>query len=59
MMNKFKQEFKEMFDDDYIRIGTKVIRPYSVLWWLVSIGQGALGAFCVYVFYMLMWLVLG
>lgn len=58
-MNKFKQEFKEMFDDDYIRIGKKVIRPYSVLWWFVSLSQGLLGASCVYVFYILMWLVLG
>lgn len=55
----FKEEFIEMFKDDYKHIGKYVIRPFSIAWWTINIGQGLLGAFGFYVFYLLMWVALG
>lgn len=55
----FKKEFIKVFKDDYIHIGKYVIRPFSLVWWLVNIGIGLLGAVGFYVFYILMWVVLG
>lgn len=55
----FKEEFIEMFKDDYKHIGKYVIRPFSIAWWAINIGQGLLGAFGFYVFYLLMWAALG
>lgn len=55
----FKKEFIKVFKDDYILIGKYVIRPFSLVWWLVYIGIGLLSAVGFYVFYILMWVVLG
>lgn len=55
----FKKEFIKVFKDDYIHIGKYVIRPFSLVWWLVYIGIGLLSAVGFYVFYILMWVVLG
>ena len=55
----FKKEFIEVFKDDYIHIGKYVIRPFSLVWWLFNIGIGLLSAVGFYVFYILMWVVLG
>ena len=55
----FKREFIKVFKDDYIHIGKYVIRPFSLVWWLVYIGIGLLSAVGFYVFYILMWVVLG
>ena len=55
----FKKEFIKVFKDDYIHTGKYVIRPFSLAWWLVNIGIGLLGAVGFYVFYILMWVVLG
>ena len=55
----FKKEFIKVFKDDYIHIGKYVIRPFSLAWWLVNIGIGLLSAVGFYVFYILMWVVLG
>lgn len=55
----FKQEFIEMFKDDYIKIGKYVLKPFSLGWWLMCLVQGAIGAVCLWGFYMLMWLAIG
>lgn len=55
----FKKEFIKVFKDDYIHIGKYVIRPFSLVWWLVNIGIGLLSAVGFYVFYILMWVTLG
>lgn len=55
----FKKEFIKVFKDDYILIGKYVIRPFSLVWWLVYIGIGLLSAVGFYAFYILMWVVLG
>ena len=47
----FKREFIKVFKDDYIHIGKYVIRPFSLVWWLVYIGIGLLSAVGFYVFY--------
>lgn len=28
-------ETKEIFSDDYIKVGNKKIRPFSIAWWIV------------------------
>lgn len=28
-------ETKEIFSDDYIKVGSKKIRPFSIAWWIV------------------------
>lgn len=28
-------EAKEIFSDDYIKVGNKKIRPFSIAWWIV------------------------
>ena len=33
-------EAKEIFSDDYIKVGSKKIRPFSITWWAVKIGCG-------------------
>lgn len=55
----FKREFIEMFKDDYKHVGKYVVRPFSFVWWAISIGQGLLGVVGFYVFYILMWIALG
>ena len=53
------REFIEFLRDDGIDVGRWHIRCFSPLWWLVRAGQGILGVAGVYVFYILLWLVMG
>lgn len=53
------QEFKELFEDDYIKVGKYRAVPFGPAWWIIRIGQGALGVFGFYAFYILMWILLG
>lgn len=55
----FMREVVEVFRDDYKYIGKYAIRPFSLAWWLINIGEGLLGAVGFYVFYILMWVTLG
>lgn len=54
----FMREVVEIFRDDYKYIGKYAIRPFSLAWWLINIGEGLLGAVGFYVFYVLMWITL-
>lgn len=42
--------FRENFKDDWIKVGKHYIKPFSVFWWLVRIGQGAFAVGCVFGF---------
>lgn len=53
------QEFKELFEDDYIKVGKYKAVPFGPAWWIIRIGEVALGVAWGYVVYMGMWLILG
>lgn len=58
-MKQFKNEIYEMFKDDWIRVGKKNIRPFSLAWWMILFAQCTLIMFIMYLFYVGMWIALG
>ena len=52
-------EFKNTFKNDHIYFKKGYVRAFSPLWWIIRVGQCALGVGMAYVFYCLMWLVMG
>lgn len=53
------REFIEFLRDDGIDVGKWHIRCFSPLWWMVRVGQSLLGVGAFYLFYVLLWLVMG
>lgn len=53
------REFIEFLRDDGIYVGKWHIRCFSPLWWVCRLGQGVIGCGIFYVFYILLWLVMG
>ena len=53
------REFIEFLRDDGIIIGKYHIRCFSFLWWICRFGQGLAGVGAFYLFYVLLWLVMG
>ena len=50
-------EAKEIFSDDYIKVGNKKIRPFSIAWWAIR-GAMALAAIVgMYVMYCAIWMI--
>lgn len=58
-MNEMVELFREIFEDDYIVIKNFLIEPFSFLWFVIRLGQCALGVVGVWAFYMAFWLLLG
>jgi hypothetical protein len=52
------QEFKEFFEDDYIRTKWFRAKPFTLLWWVIRGGQAMLGVAGFFGIYTLMWLAL-
>ena len=52
-------EFKKCFKDDYKKIGKYYIRPFSILWWLMFIGQGIAIVGGLWAFYVIAWILIG
>ena len=53
------KEFVEFLRDDGIVIGKYRIRCFSFLWWAIRVLQGAASVGIFYLFYVLLWLVMG
>ena len=50
-------ETREIFSDDYIKVGNKKIRPFSIAWWIVR-GVMVLAAIVsMYVIYCTIWMI--
>lgn len=50
-------ETKEIFSDDYIKIGNKKVRPFSIAWWAIR-GAMALAAIVgMYAIYCAIWMI--
>lgn len=48
---------KEIFSDDYIKVGNKKIRPFSIAWWIVR-GVMILAAIVgMYAMYCAIWMI--
>lgn len=53
------RDFKETFKDDYIYLRKVRIRPFSLAWWMIRIGQCVCGLAFAYIFYVLLWVLCG
>lgn len=51
-----RKDFIEIFKDDYKKIGKYSVRPFSVVWWIIFIMQGVMGAGAMYMFYCTFWI---
>ena len=49
-------EFVEIFKNDYINCGRLWVRPFSLAWWAVRIGQMTAMVAGMYLFYCGMWM---
>lgn len=52
------RELKDFFEDDYIKTKWFRAKPFTLLWWIIRIGQTALTVVGLWGFYVLMWLAL-
>lgn len=50
-------EFKEVFANDYIRMGRKVIRPFSIMWWVVKTLNCFVAIVGMYAIYCTIWMI--
>lgn len=51
------QEIKDTFRDDYIYLKHRKVRPFSLLWFLIRIGQCNICIIALYAFYCGMWII--
>lgn len=51
-------EFQVVFQDDYIRIGKRKIRPFSLLWWIIRFLQVVCGIGGMYLLYCSLWVLM-
>lgn len=49
-------EIKILFTNDYIKVGRKVIRPFSLAWWCVQLGKVLIGILSFYLLYCSLWM---
>lgn len=49
------RDMKELFKDDYKRIGKYIVRPFSVMWWILIGLQSLTGVLFFYTFYVVLW----
>lgn len=49
-------DFKAVFFNDYIKVGNKRIRPFSIAWWIIKMGQVMCGIGGMYLLYCNLWL---
>ena len=50
-------EAKEIFSDDYIKVGNKKVRPFSIAWWVIH-GVTTLAAIVgMYAMYCVIWMI--
>lgn len=57
MLKEFINDMKKWYGDDHIYIGHKCIKAFSLLWWIIRTIQCGVICGCLWVFYILMWLV--
>lgn len=52
--------FKRYFINDWIKVGKKTwVKPFSVFWWLIRIGQCSIVVGFLYFFYLMVWCLCG
>lgn len=49
-------EIKILFADDYIKVGRKVIRPFSFAWFVVILSKVMIGVLSFYFLYCSLWM---
>ena len=49
-------EIKMLFADDYIKIGRKVVRPFSFAWWCIQLSKVLIGVLSFYFLYCSLWM---
>lgn len=51
------RQAREIFKDDYVKVGKRKYRFGTIPYWTIRIGQGLLGFGCCYSFYIALWLI--
>lgn len=49
--------FKEVFADDFIKMGRKVVRPFSIAWYAIRGAEVLAGVGAFYVLYCTLWMI--
>jgi hypothetical protein len=49
-------EFKAIFANNYIKVGRKVIRPFSFAWWCIQLSKVLIGVLSFYLLYCSLWM---
>lgn len=50
-------ETKEIFSDDYIKIGNKKVRPFSIAWWVIRSATILAAIVGMYAMYCAIWMI--
>lgn len=51
------RQAREIFKDDYVKVGRRKYRFGTIPYWTIRIGQGLLGFAGCYSFYIALWLI--
>ena len=51
------RQAREIFKDDYVKVGRRKYRFGTIPYWTIRVGQGLLGFGCCYGIYMMFWLI--
>lgn len=50
-------EAKEIFSDDYIKVGNKKVRPFSIAWWAIRSAMTLAAIVGMYAMYCAIWMI--
>lgn len=50
-------EAKEIFSNDYIKVGSKKVRPFSIAWWTIRSAMVLAAIVSMYVVYCAIWMI--
>ena len=50
-------EAKEIFSDDYIKVGKKKVRPFSIAWWAIRSAMALAAIAGMYAMYCTIWMI--
>lgn len=49
------QDFKNIFQDDYIKFRYYKVRPFSIIWWIIKTLQIIGAVIAMWSFYIILW----
>lgn len=53
-----KRYIVTLFKDDFIKVGRWMVKPFSVIWFIIRISQCIIGLGCGYALYCGLWLLM-